>query len=443
METDHDNESAPLISAPKKISKQNANHEVPAEVNGWVLTGIQVLNSMLGSGILAFPYTLSQTGGVFFAINILLFSTAVLGTSAMLIEAGKRKGILNLSHLTEALFGRVVAQILNACIIASFFGCLFTYFNVIGALGSEVMRQWTGSDGFLTSYSGCMSFVWTCVLPLVMFRSYGELSWVSIGSLAFIVLIVLFVLVEGQVEATGSGGGFEIASALPSTWFSVLEALGTFAYASSVQSLVFEAYLSTKKEDKPLFIKGSLVLAVGLGASLLSCMAAFGYGAFGKDCASDVLTNFDSSKPSVQAAMLLVVLHLALYIPNAFVILRLYVLESVGVNVLALERKRFVAVTVALMLIPLVVMASVPDSDVAGVFSYTIDLTGDIPTGFSCFVLPAALYVKVFADRRSNLWYLACLVVALGAVLMVVCPVVSTVKFVEACRSHDGCSSYG
>jgi len=49
METDHDNESAPLISAPKKISKQNANHEVPAEVNGWVLTGIQVLNSMLGN----------------------------------------------------------------------------------------------------------------------------------------------------------------------------------------------------------------------------------------------------------------------------------------------------------------------------------------------------------------------------------------------------------
>jgi hypothetical protein len=42
----------------------------------------------------------------------------------------------------------------------------------------------------------------------------------------------------------------------------VLETLGTFAYAASIQSVVFEAYLSTKKEDKPLFIKGSLVLAV-------------------------------------------------------------------------------------------------------------------------------------------------------------------------------------
>ena len=112
-------------------------------------------------------------------------------------------------------------------------------------------------------------------------------------------------------------------------------------------------------------------------------MAAFGYGAFGSDCESDIVGNFDVSQTSVQVAFTIVVLHLALYIPNAFVILRLFVLDSVGVNVLAMDQKSFVVVTIALFAIPFVIMATVPSEDVAGVFSYTLDLTGGKCFGIS------------------------------------------------------------
>jgi len=67
----------------------------------------------------------------------------------------------------------------------------------------------------------------------------------------------------------------------------------------------------------------------------------------------------------------------------------------------------------------------------------------DLPTGFSCFCLPAALYIKVFNDQRSLLWYLGCVVLALGALLIVVCPVVATIIFADACDSKLGCSAYG
>jgi hypothetical protein len=207
-----------------------------------------------------------------------------------------------------------------------------------------------------------------------------------------------------------------------------------------------------------------------LGALLLILMATFGYGAFGDECTSDVLADFDVAKPAAQFAMCIVVLHLALYIPNAFVIMRLFVVNAVaGTHVLELDSPTFVAVTVALYAFPFAIMASVPDSDVAGVFSFTIDLTGgewcvtsgsrvcasavlliakpsnnlDLPTGFSCFCLPAALYIKVFNDERSPLWYLGCVVVALGALLIVVCPVVATIVFADACDSKSGCSAYG
>ena len=85
----------------------------------------------------------------------------------------------------------------------------------------------------------------------------------------------------------------------------------------------------------------------------------------------------------------------------------------------------------------------VPRRDVLGAFSFTIDLTGDVPTGFSCFALPSALYLATAPEgERAWLWWAAVVFLVLGVVLMTICPVVDTVTFIEACLSDDGCSSY-
>eukprot|EP00616_Rhizochromulina_sp_CCMP1243_P004520 CAMPEP_0118982640 /NCGR_PEP_ID=MMETSP1173-20130426/33290_1 /TAXON_ID=1034831 /ORGANISM="Rhizochromulina marina cf, Strain CCMP1243" /LENGTH=84 /DNA_ID=CAMNT_0006933147 /DNA_START=35 /DNA_END=286 /DNA_ORIENTATION=+ len=84
-------------------------------------------------------------------------------------------------------------------------------------------------------------------------------------------------------------------------------------------------------------------------------------------------------------------------------------------------------------------MAMVPKDDVLGAFSFTIDLTGDLPTGFSCFALPSALYLATAeGDHHDFLWYSAVVFLVLGGVLMTICPIVDTVTFIEACTSDDG-----
>ena len=98
--------------------------------------------------------------------------------------------------------------------------------------------------------------------------------------------------------------------------------------------------------------------------------------------------------------------------------------------------------TLLLFAVPLAMMAAIPEQDVLGTFSLIIDLTGDIPTGFCAFMLPALLYIRLFDGERDWMWYSAFPVVALGFVLMFVCPVVDLVEFTEACRSSGGCSSY-
>ncbi len=76
-----------------------------------------------------------------------------------------------------------------------------------------------------------------------------------------IIALVLFVLVQGYFE---TGDVISLQLGEDSAWASV-EALGVFAFTSSMQYAVFEIYLSTKREDKPYFVK----VIVGFTGGLL------------------------------------------------------------------------------------------------------------------------------------------------------------------------------
>jgi amino acid permease len=416
---------------------------LPKAHNSWWAAGIQCLNSMIGSGILAMPYTFSKVGWVLFTLEIVFFATVVFASSAMLLEVGQRKGLLNFSAVTEHVFGARTAGMLTFAIVASTNGALMSYLNVIGSLGASVVQRWGYSESFLTSYSGFVLFIATLIVPLILFRSYGELTPISLMSLFFIVVIVFFILAEGLWL---NDGVLYTAQAWPQYSTAPIVTLGTFAFSGSIQPVIFEAYLSTREDDKPKFISASLALAVGFGFLLMFLMAAFGYGAFSSDCESDIMSNFSSGLVVVQLAQLVVVLHLTLYIPNAFIIMRLFACELVGCNPLTLAWPSFVGITLALWAFPVLVMVWIPEADVEGVFAYIIDLTGDLPIGFSAYALPAALYIKVVglpteSGTSKYMFYFSHGIFVLGLVLMITCPVVDTYYFLKSCITET-CSSY-
>ncbi len=121
---------------------------------------------------------------------------------------------------------------------------------------------------------------------------------------------------------------------------------------------------------------------------------------------------------------------------------RLFAVHIVGYNVLELSSTAFIATTLGIYALPCLIMASVPKDAVNGVFAYTLDMTGALPTGFACFLLPSAIYLSAFNDSRSTLWYFAIGTFLLGLFLIIVCPTISTMTFVSACQSIDGCSAY-
>lgn len=412
--------------------------QVPEERNSALSTSAQITNTMIGSGILTFPYVLAAVGIGWYATLMVTFGVAVHLSTSYLLLSGQKLGFLNYSEVVQDVFGTTMRRVLNVSIALSSMGALMSYMNTIGTLGSDVMGHWWSSS-WLSSYSGFMIVVVTLVeLPLILIRSYGELALISYGSLMFICATILFIAFDGPNETDGE---WLVAKFGPESGWDVVKELGSFSYAYSMQYVIFEAYASMTPEAKPQW-QTTVARSVVMGGVLLTLMAMFGYAAFGQDCNSDILTNFDASEPLVQVAMLVVVLHLLCYIPNDFVIMRLFFLNTCDLNVLRVPTPAYVLTTLGLFGAPLLLMASIPEEDVLGYFSLIIDLTGDVPTGFCAFLLPSLLYLSVYREERGWYWWLAWPVAALGATLIFVCPVVDIATFYEACHSDSGCSSY-
>lgn len=410
---------------------------VPRKLNGNVWTSIQITNTMIGSGILTFPYVLAKVGIVFAVVYMLSFGGAIYLTSIMLIDLGKKRGLLDYSAVVEAEFGFTVARMLDVSIALANLGALMSYFNTIGTLGSNVLGQW-GNVWILDSYAGFMVvFAIIIEIPIIMLRSYGELTLISFWSLSFIIVVISVVGVEGQLESSQ----FYTPNWWPNQWVDCVKYLGNFSYALSAQYVAFEAYASMTSQAKQSWNK-SILASLAIGGFLVTSMAILGYGAFGQECESDILVNFDVSNGVAQAAMLITAFHLLLYIPNDFIIMRLFALRAFGLHALTTSTRTHVAWTLLLFAVPLTIMAVIPIDDVDGVFSLIIDLSGDIPTGFSCFFLPPVLYLSVFEKERGPMWYAAGPIAAMGLILVVVCPLVDIWSFAEACSSQDGCSSY-
>ena len=97
---------------------------------------------MIGSGILAFPNALAQTGSVLFSFNISVFIVAVYASSAMLVMAGERRAILNFSRLNEDLFGPRTEKVVGASVALANSGALLSYLTILGYLGSKLISQW-------------------------------------------------------------------------------------------------------------------------------------------------------------------------------------------------------------------------------------------------------------------------------------------------------------
>jgi len=263
--------------------------ELPEEQNGPLGTFGQIVNTMVGSGILAMPSVLAQVGLAYTTGMLIFFCTIVGASSLMMIDAGRKLGVMDYSLIVERSLGRRWRLANDLAVFVGLMGALTSYMNVIGSLGSRV-AEYIQPHGWavLNTYPGFMVVLVTAVsLPLNMKRSYGELTYISAFAVLFIVAATLCVVIEAS-HVTGVSHAIPIA---PTGALYCLRRLGNFAYGTSCQQVVCEAHLSMVPGSKDSF-RAVMWMASAVGGLMLLTMGIAGYVAFGQTVSSNVLLSF-------------------------------------------------------------------------------------------------------------------------------------------------------
>jgi len=302
-------------------------------------------------------------------------------------------------ELAEIAMGPWLRWTVDASVVLNGFGALLSYFVTVATILADIVQQVLDVPPWLSSYHFILAFLsFAVILPLIMVREFKELKCVSVFALLAISSVVLLVVIRGP-----SLGAELDQRPEDILWFSYtgLNKIGSVIFALGCGHATFHAYNGMQAtEQTSARWQGTAAWAVILGACLCSVMGVMGYLSFGDATAAEILDNF-SAKGEIGLAgsqtdwvsvifKLVLVVHLLLYIPVDFLIMRhSFWLLCTRTNVLDLSLLAYIALGTCLVGGCFVVTWFLRD------FGVILDLTGGVAGSVLYFIAPALVALKL------------------------------------------------
>ncbi|KAK3034267.1 hypothetical protein RJ639_032202 [Escallonia herrerae] len=382
----------------------------PPQQCSYAQSVLNAINVLCGIGILTTPYALKEGGwlslSLLFVLAIITCYTGILLKHCL----DSSPGLHTYPDIGQAAFGvtgRIfVAAILYMELYSSCVEYLIMMSDNLSTLFPYVHLDFAGIH--LNSYQICAITSALVILPTVWLRDLSLLSYVSVGGVVTLALVVLCLLWVGVVDQIGfhpSGTAFNLAQ-VPVT-------IGLFGFCYGGHSVFPNIYSSTK--DKSRF-PSILLISFALSWFLYTGVAIFGYLMFGDSIKSqftlNMPTKFVASKvaawtvvvaPLTKYALTLtpVALSLEELLPSAQA-------KSYGVSLL---------IRTILLISTLVVALTVP------YFGSVMALIGSLLVMLVTLILPCACYLSILHGRLTKFKIAVCIfTIAVG----VVCSIVGT-----------------
>lgn len=332
------------VTSDGELPFEMENLSLPAgeEGNSEYMTCFLLLNSMIGSGILNQPQVFDLSG---LAAAILMFTISAyfiwLGLN-VLVECGISRGKLDYSELAIRGFGLSGERTVDISIIVANFGALMSYLDVIGGTASQLLMSW--SSGCHDNDSGpCGPYLMTSliiivfVFPICLLKYFGHLAIFSVISMAAIGSILMLVIIAGPIVGPGGrihsfGEGFGTQ-------------LGSIIFTLSCAFAAFPTYKSMKEPSIEKWRRVTTNTVV-IGYFMCIGMGLGGYLSFTNSTDGLIVNNFSGHYADFFKILLIV--HLVLYIPVEFIVMRQCLLKLVGISQLH-SYTTHVSVTIALL----------------------------------------------------------------------------------------------
>ncbi|KAJ1796437.1 hypothetical protein LPJ59_003748 [Coemansia sp. RSA 2399] len=345
-----------------------------------------VLNTILGSGILCLPYALHNAGFIFGLAMLCI--VALLSQFALyaLVVTGRRTGTAHFSTLARAALGNFGYHVLNASMVVDMIGTVILYLMLIGDLCTALIKTYYPDSG-LTRAAVIYAVSTTLVLPLLFFRNTGPLARLSIFAVLCLPYIIFIVAIRAPLYSGAVAPDFSFFGPR------VLPAMGVIAFMYSSCHAAFPNYLGLKDRSTKSWIRASSSATLA-AAALSTAFALVGYLSFGSKAGANILANFPDSDNYINFGRLLFTFSVILTTPMCFYPVRDTVTEILKIDPSRHNVSRVWESLCTIVLFALCVTAAAICTDLGLAY----ELIGSLTCSIINFLLPALIYLWAGTD---------------------------------------------
>lgn len=380
--------------------------------NSAASTVILLLNNMIGSGILAQAYVFKSAGILAATVEYAIIGLIVYFGAHFLIKAAIEVQIFEYGELAQEILGDAGRLCVDISTFVGAIGALVAYVIIVGTLSSNVVTSMTSIDSWYTSnITLSVGIVTVFVAPLCLIRRFGHLAYISYASIGAVTSVMLLVVTFGS-----SQGKIDDNDAL--NWISVtgtVETVGTVIFAFGYANAIFHAYSTLRTSEAHIF-SPVCALTTYLGVCLCYVTGLVGYYCFRSNTNADILENFSGTVGGI--FKVIIILHLILYIPGDFVIMRHSLFKLLGHDASRVPDTLYIASTFGI-LATVTLLANVVQAYSAAGLTLVLQLTGGITGSFLYFLLPGLCTIRLFEDSLSYYSGLGLAIVGIGVAVMV------------------------
>ncbi|XP_074351293.1 amino acid transporter AVT1G-like [Apium graveolens] len=371
---------------------------------------LNAINVLCGIGILSTPYAVKEGGWL--SLSLLLILGAITCYTGILLKRclESSPGLQSYPDIGQAAFGMAgricIAAILYVELYSSCVEYLIMMCDNLSALYPDAHVDFAGMH--LDSYYICAIISTLVILPTVWLRDLSLLSYISVGGVLALVLVVVCLLWIGVVDGVGFHPG---GSALNFTNLPVTVGLFGFCYGS--HSVFPNVYSSMNEPNR---FSSVLIISFITAGLLYMGVAICGYLIFGEAIKSqftlNMPTNFVASKVATWTIVIAPVTKYALTLtPVAYGIEELLPStqqESYSVSIL---------IRTILVISTLVITLAVP------YFDSMMALIGSFLVMIVAIILPCICYLSINQGRLTKSQIVIIIFVILSGVA---CAIVGT-----------------
>uniref|UniRef100_A0A8C5E4L8 Amino acid transporter transmembrane domain-containing protein n=1 Tax=Gouania willdenowi TaxID=441366 RepID=A0A8C5E4L8_GOUWI len=364
-----------------------------------------LINAIMGSGILGLAYAMANTGIVGFCILLLLVSSLAAYSIHLLLTLCDQTGINSYEDLGGRALQHSGKVVVGLSILIQNIGAMASYLFILKselpAAISSLLSPETGGHAWYENGRLLLIIVTLCVvLPLSLLPRIGFLGYTS--SLAFFFMLYFAVVIVVKK--------WSIPCPLPQnvSSFQSAFAIPTMAFSFLCHTAILPIYCELDRPTKTRMQKVSNIsICVSFLVYLIS--ALFGYLTFYGHVDSELLLSYDTYLPRdimVMTVRLAILLSVLLTVPLIhFPARKSLVLLLCGGQAFSW----FIHITATLSILGVVLLMAIFVPDISNVFG----VVGSTTSSCLLFIFPGIFYLKISDQPLRS-------VHAVGAFLLVV-----------------------